>query len=267
MKYILLSPHLDDTTLSCGGLIAELTESGAEVVVLCIMAGDPPEPLPNTPLIQELHARWKAGDSPVSIRRQEEINANRRLGVEAGLIFLDLPDCIYRTYDGSALYPDGEAIFGTPHPDDPAHAYLQKQTLPDDAWVVAPAGVGNHVDHQIVRDWALAVVPAERLLLYEDYPYAHDSDQINLIASQLDLKPQTKTITPQAFQAKYEAILCYASQISTFWRSDDELHTNLLHYMHRVAEGHPSSYKPLSVDRFLSVHKELAERYWQHQSK
>ena len=245
MRTIFLSPHLDDTTLSCGGWIADLVQAGESVEIWCIMAGDPPSPAPDTPLIRELHARWEAGQSPVIARRQEELDANQQHGTGQNVVFLRLPDCIYRTHQGEALYPDGDAIFGEPHPADPAHAYLQQQTLPADALIVAPAGVGNHVDHQIVRDWARRVVPPERLILYEDYPYAHASDQIDALAQALNLVPHIKKVSPSAFQAKFQAILCYASQISTFWRSSDELRANLRAYMERMA-GDGS----------------LAERYW-----
>jgi LmbE family N-acetylglucosaminyl deacetylase len=247
MQYIFLSPHLDDTTLSCGSWIADLVSAGEAVQIVCVMAGDPPSPLPNTPLIQELHARWDVGQSPVAVRRQEERDANHQLGTGKNVVFWELPDCIYRTHQGQALYPDGQAIFGEPHPNDPAYAYLKRQSLPSDAWIVAPAGIGNHADHQIVRNWARQTVPAERLIFYEDYPYAHASNQIETIAQAFNLMPNIKNVSPSAFQAKYHAILCYPSQISTFWRSDDELRVNLRDYMGRMA-GDGS----------------LAERYWHH---
>lgn len=243
MKYVFLSPHLDDTTLSCGGWIFDLVQSGADVTVCCVMAGEPLS-YPETPITQELHARWNVGESPVAVRRREEILANQRLGVDVKVDFWDIPDCIYR----QGLYPDGEAIFGAVHPDDPAHNALDQYALPSHAKIIAPAGIGNHVDHQIVRDWARKHVPAERLIFYEDYPYAHQSDQILAIAERLNWTSQVKNITQPAFQAKYEAILCYASQISTFWRSDDELRARLHDYMERMAGDGT-----------------LAERYWHNQ--
>lgn len=249
MKYVFLSPHFDDTTLSCGAWIADLIASGADVSVIVVMAGEPISPIPDTPLIQELHQRWDVGLSPVLVRQDEERHANQRLGLKAdNLTLMQLPDCIYRTFQGQALYPDGEAIFGSRHPDDPAFSSLRNDPLPDDAWIVAPMAVGNHVDHQTVKDWAIATVPPERLIFYEDYPYAHTSNQAFEIAEADGLSPKIRNVTQEAFQAKYEAILCYASQISTFWRSDAELRANLYDYMSRVAgEG------------------SIAERYWHNE--
>ena len=40
---IFLAPHLDDVVLSCGGQIFLETEAGNSVLVVTIMAGDPPQ--------------------------------------------------------------------------------------------------------------------------------------------------------------------------------------------------------------------------------
>lgn len=44
--------------------------------------------------------------------------------------------------------------------------------LPADAVVLAPAAVGGHIDHRLVREAALLSIAPERLVLYEDLPYA-----------------------------------------------------------------------------------------------
>ena len=41
MRWIYLSPHLDDAVFSAGGLIYEQTQAGTPVEIWTIMCGDP----------------------------------------------------------------------------------------------------------------------------------------------------------------------------------------------------------------------------------
>ena len=172
--HLFLSPHPDDAVLSCGGLIHQLTQKGEPVTILTVMAGDPPDPLPDTPLVRELHQRWKIGENPVAVRRQEDEAAARVLG--ARVEFLSIPDCIYRTAGGVGLYPVGDDdLFGDIHPDDPARALLLQTPMPhssDAGRIYVPLGVGNHVDHQLVVAWALEKLGGalDTVFFYEDYP-------------------------------------------------------------------------------------------------
>ncbi len=242
--HVFLSPHMDDTTLSCGGLIAHLNAQGEPVMVVNLMSGYPPDPLPESPLIRELHARWNAEDSPIDQRREEERQANSCLGVRS-LLFMDIPDCIYRTHNGIALYVNGDAdIFGTVHPHDPAPAQLSIITLPPNARIYAPLAIRGHVDHILVRDWAMRYVEPERLMLYEDYPYAENNTWREAALAVFDLKPHVVQVTSREFDYKCDAITCYASQISTFWHSTEQMRQRLHAYMTSVGQG------------------ALAERYW-----
>ena len=53
-----LSPHLDDAALSCGGQIAQATRQGRRVLIVTVMAGDPPMEAGNDYIVS-LHARWE----------------------------------------------------------------------------------------------------------------------------------------------------------------------------------------------------------------
>ncbi len=67
--HLFLSPHPDDAVLSCGGLIHQLTQKGEPVTILTVMAGDPPDPLPDTPLVRELHQRRSSRQNPCTSTR------------------------------------------------------------------------------------------------------------------------------------------------------------------------------------------------------
>lgn len=226
--HVFLSPHLDDAVLSCGATINKLVAEGERVHIITVMAGDAPTPAPDTPIVRELHQRWQ---TDYAARREEDICAAYRLRVSWQ--HLPLADCIYRTATQAdesemALYPTEESLFGTPHPQDPVLTALSFVPLPNAKAVYAPLGVGNHVDHQIVRDWSLHLVqssPTFALNLYQEYPYTDDTIKIEraLAFYRQPLSVQNVPVSEDDLQAKLDAISCYSSQISTFWADVDSM--------------------------------------------
>ncbi len=183
---LVLAPHFDDAAFSCGGNIRRQTAGGRRVVVVTVCAAPPSAPL--SPYAASLHRRWgaetgakQAALAMVARRRAEDEDALGLLGAEG--LYLDVPDCIYRTGpDGDWLYQSDAAIFGTVAPGDAAtadHIASALATLPGlsaRTRVLAPLAVGQHVDHQLVRA-AAGRAFAQRGLpprFYEDYPYAVD---------------------------------------------------------------------------------------------
>lgn len=242
-QHVFLSPHLDDAILSCGGLIHQLTTRGESVLIITLMAGDPPDPLPDTPLVRDLHTRWEIGENPVAIRREEDIHAAG--AVDAAVRHLTIPDCIYRTADSQPLYAHEQDLFGDVHNSDPARNALRGVVLPGDAMIYAPLGIGNHVDHQLVLQWILAHQPG-KLRFYEDYPY---SERMSRLLNTIGKFPKiiisdTIPIEAESFEAKCRAIAQYRSQLSTFWTDLDEMKQNVRQHMLKTGEGI------------------LAERYW-----
>ena len=172
MPWIYLSPHLDDVALSCGGLVAEQSQAGEEVSIWTLFAGDPPGgDLP--PFARTQHAMWGLGRDAMAVRREEDRRACARLG--ASPVHLWLPDCVYRRSpeDGRPLYPSEEVIFGPIHPQErPLVDELSRRlaaSLPSEAYLVCPLGVGGHVDHRLTR--AAAVGLGRALWYYAEVPY------------------------------------------------------------------------------------------------
>jgi LmbE family N-acetylglucosaminyl deacetylase len=236
-EHIYLSPHPDDVALSCGGTIFQQAHAGWSVAVVTIFAGSPPPGGPDSPLIRELHARWGAEADPPAVRRAEDTRALATLSPSIAVCHLDLLDCIYRLHPttGKPLYTTEEALFGPVHPDDPARGALRDLPRPDGAGVMlyAPLAVGGHVDHRIVRlvveEWGL---PHSQVRYYEDYPYVEQPDALEHalrddappgLAHRHDWQPQVTPLTSTALDAKVRAIVCYRSQISTFWGDIEEM--------------------------------------------
>lgn len=256
--HLFLSPHLDDAVLSCGGTIHQLTASGEPVTVLTTMAGDPPDPLPDTPIVADLHQRWQAGYSPVAVRRREDEQACAMLGAQ--IVHFSLGDCVYRLSDAGdprvALYPDEDSLWGDIHPLDPAPGVLRQSAVPNNpppSALYVPVGSRHHVDHRIVRDWGLwlhAQNPRGILFLYEEYPYESDAT-MELERALAFFRPRQLSLEPRPLSeadvdAKLEAIACYESQISTFWPSLTDMAAKTRESMLAAGNGH-------SVERFWRI--------------
>lgn len=78
---VLFSPHPDDETLACGGLVARKSRAGARLQVVFISDGS------------RSHAHRMAPGELAVLRRREAVAALRVLGVaEEQIVFLDFPD-------------------------------------------------------------------------------------------------------------------------------------------------------------------------------
>ncbi len=218
--HIFLSPHFDDAVYSCGGTIHQFTQRGDTVLIITVMGGDPPDPLPDTPIVRDLHQRWGAGPTPVSVRREEDYAAAAILGAAVTHI-RDIPDCVYRTANSVPLYPDESSLWNNVHPSDPAIEMLENRfNYKALTHFYVPLAVGGHVDHLIVRDWALD--QPFSVILYEDYPYSEQPGAVEAALTELPSargqRLATVLLTEADIAAKIEAAKAYRSQISTFWQ-------------------------------------------------
>lgn len=224
MNWIFLSPHLDDVVLSCGGLIAELVNSGHKAAVWTICAGDPPA-APLSPLALELHQRWGFGTDAVERRREEDRRSCEWLG--AAVKHFDIPDCIYRlnTQTGEPLIPTNDDLFQPlPPVEFPLADSIRlrlKSMLPQDVQLVSPMALGNHIDHHLTRRAAEGLgIP---LLYYPDYPYSVDAPFENGGKPPMELENFVQMVSHEGFIRWVEAIGLHTSQISTFWGTLEEM--------------------------------------------
>ena len=226
-----LSPHFDDVVLSCGGQIYERTRRGERVAVLTVCAAPPPTQL--SPFAAGLHARWSAQGR---FDRAAEDRAALAV-LNAKPIHLTIHDCIYRrSASGEWLYDSEEDIFGElsalePTPAAAIAAELARTApLVPGAEVFAPAAIGNHVDHRLVRavadQWSNSANEL-RFFHYADYPYA---------ASKAVAPGRMIALSDSARQAKIEALRQYRSQLSTFWKDESAMAEEVSRWAERVFE-------------------------------
>ncbi len=230
------SPHSDDATLGCGGLLANGAAASSRVVTVFAGPASPDEQL--TPFARELHRRWQDEADPMALRRQEDRCALAALGC-AG-IWWEYQDAIYR----HPAYDSEEHIFG-PLADEAA---LEDELLSRCASAVGvggaavalfPLAVGHHVDHQLLARVGRSLLQAGRhVAFYEDLPYAAWEGGPQKVLSTIEVKlvPQIVDVTA-AWETKVAAVSCYASQFSSLDRPGRTLQQILTDYAASLLPG------------------------------
>lgn len=184
---VVLSPHLDDAALSCGGLIAHAARrTEVTVATLFTEAGGAPYTLSARrylnqvgadsaqALYQQRRAEDRAALEPKSITcihagltealfRRRPIRTTRRLAAHL------LPELahiypVYRLHLTSGRIAPADA--GTLQD---ADDFIQQVADSDRHLLVAPLGVGGHVDHVLAR--SAAERSGARVVYYSDFPY------------------------------------------------------------------------------------------------
>lgn len=240
-RHIVLSPHLDDAALSCGGLIARLTATGERVLVVNICSGSPPSHTAFSPFAQTLHQRWGLPPSAVvAHRRVEDAAALGVLGADA--LLLPALDAIYRRPDA---YADEQSLFATPVADDPLTdvvatliATLIKR-YPRATFYV-PLAVGMHVDHQLVFSAATTSLRAAAIhfACYEDFPYARQPSAVEQRLAMIGRELYTPRYIPldeTLLQAKIRAISAYSSQLGVLFGDAAAMPAAVTEYAARIA--------------------------------
>ena len=176
-------------------------------------------------------------DDVVDAAAAGEVVARRRVEderfayfAEASVVFLDLPDAVFRGYEGD------DQLLGPVRPDDDTPVSILRREIArlEPQSVYLPLAVGNHVDHQLCRDVGVSllaeprqwVMPgpewAGKVVFYEDFPYAWwtsfnsladlPEDALGGIPDGVHLTPRYADITDQ-LERKVRGIALYESQI------------------------------------------------------
>ncbi|MBT3187861.1 MAG: hypothetical protein HN736_00885 [Anaerolineae bacterium] len=221
MRWIYLSPHLDDAIFSCGGIIFEQRKAGISVEIWNWMSGIPSADMPLSYLARSVHAEWGLASAKevLDCRLAEDHLAVKR--VDASSRYFDFLDCIYR-HDklSSPLYTDD--IFVPPHKADDALVpqiakRMQENLHPDDV-VVCPLTIGNHPDHVIVRRAAEEM--GRPLLYYADIPYAlWYPEQLAEITE--DVEAEIYSVSEEGLRVWQEAASAYATQLTVLFGGEE----------------------------------------------
>jgi LmbE family N-acetylglucosaminyl deacetylase len=166
---LFLSPHLDDVVFSCGGLAACLADAGWRTVLATAFTRSV-VPATGFALACQLDKGLPPEVDYMALRRAEDLAAAEHLGFDE-VLWLDLPEAPHRGYGSpselfAALREDDAVV----EPLAACFAHLVEKCAPD--LVLAPQGLGGHVDHRQVIAAVLRAAPLPRTAFYRDTPYA-----------------------------------------------------------------------------------------------
>jgi LmbE family N-acetylglucosaminyl deacetylase len=213
-------------------------------------------------LTTELVEAKMAGDLMATRRLEDERYA---YFAEASIVFLDLPDAVFRGYEGD------EQLLAAPRADDraPVDLLVKEIARLEPQKVYLPLGVGDHVDHQLVREVGVALLELGRrwvmpgpeyagiVTYYEDFPYAWWNDfrrLEELPAGALEGLPANVGLTPEyaditeTVERKIQGLTLYESQLDRLFGGRDQMGDAVRGFGTKVASlgGLPG----------------FAERYW-----
>jgi LmbE family N-acetylglucosaminyl deacetylase len=231
------------------------------------------ESLAGQPVIDDLPTQGAVlTDEVVDSAAAGEIMAKRRLEderfslfAEASVVFLDLPDAVFRGYEGD------DELLAAPRDDDAAPYEILRREIDrlEPQKLYLPLGVGNHVDHQLCRDVGVRLLAEGRrwvmpgpdyagiVTFYEDFPYAWWSDFGRLadlppgvfddLPSDVAISPEFADISDQ-LERKITGISIYESQMNRLFGGTSDMARQVRAYARKVA--------------LLGGTGGTAERYW-----
>lgn len=213
-RIIVFSSHLDDAVLSMGSLIDYLAINDIKIQIVTVFTECSNV---SSPSIKRLLSRDNFSDSDTyfSLRREEDKKALAELKIDH-TIHLGYVDAAWRIADADeALYPDYQLVAIKPQ-DELLHKELVMDfkkligSIPKTA-VFGPLSMGNHVDHQIVRNAVNEAFP--HAIFYQDFPYSAIHENENSFITQKKLHSME---WKGSYEAKKRAIFQYKTQLKSF---------------------------------------------------
>jgi LmbE family N-acetylglucosaminyl deacetylase len=231
---IVLSPHLDDAALSCGALMIHAARrTSVTVATFFTEAGQPPYTLSARRYLHQVGAR--SAQALFQQRQVEDRAALEPMGIKC--VHIGLADALFRRRP----HPEPQSLRGRLLPE-LTHVYpiyrvhitsgkiaaADVGTLRDvcdtvqllagsgPSLVLAPMGVGSHVDHVLVR--SAAERSGARLVYYSDFPY---NQRARLPESMIQRKGLMETQWCEVTLAKANLIQAYKTQVQALFQGGD----------------------------------------------
>jgi LmbE family N-acetylglucosaminyl deacetylase len=206
------------------------------------------ESLAGQPVIDDLSTQGAVlTDEVIDAAAAGDLMARRRIEderfayfAEASVVFMDLPDAVFRGYEGD------DQLLGAPRPDDTTPYDLLRREIErlEPQKVYLPLGVGGHVDHQLCRDVGVNLLNESRrwvmpgpeyagtVVFYEDFPYAWwndfnrledlGADVVDSLPSEVSIFPTYADIGDQ-IERKVTGISLYRSQLDRLFDGTREM--------------------------------------------
>jgi LmbE family N-acetylglucosaminyl deacetylase len=228
MRWIYISPHLDDAIYSAGGLIYEQVQAGTPVEIWTIMSKIP-ERVKLSSYAKAIHQRWvtNSAEESFQVRRAENEKASAILGAQNR--YLGFVDSIYRTGEGGhPLYTSSFLRIREEEKDLPRQIAetVSKYLYPDDK-LICPLALGGHVDHIIVRK-AVGQLGLKPFYM-ADIPYLLDAPY-SLWTTKIGMKKSVYAISKIGLQVWLKAINAYSSQLEMEFKTTEQMEKSMTAY-------------------------------------
>ena len=229
---LFLSPHLDDVAFSCGGTLARLAQKGWTTHLATVFTRSVLNPT-GFALACQLDKGLEADVDYMALRRDEDQRFAEKAGA-ADLHHLDLPEAPHRGYASvRALFADVQAEDGVGEDVRARLARLIEGVYPD--LLLAPQGIGGHVDHVQVIRGVLALENRPPTAWYRDTPYAirfPDAPPSDLLPEGLRERPKN---IKAALQTKLDATAAYETQLGFQFGGEKAMRAALRDFAHAEA--------------------------------
>ena len=231
LPLIVLAPHLDDAALSCGALmIHAASHTSVTVVTFFTQASQRPHTLSARRYLHQVGTQ--NAELLYQQRRQEDRAALEPIGITC--VHARLPEALFRRRPrqegrsslGARLLPELDHVYpvyrahitaGRIAADDAGtlrqvREIIQHMAGSAQGVVLAPLGVGKHVDHVLVR--TAAERSGARVVYYSDFPYnqRHPVDCEFVRRNRL-----VETRWSRLIEAKAELVRVYGTQVQALF--------------------------------------------------
>lgn len=218
MRTVILSPHFDDAAVSCCDHVFRWLRGGHPTTVLTIFTSF------RTGIVAEhmrgMMAKMGIGTIDELERRRADEDVRAMLSMAAEWRHLGYVDGVFRVHDGDLLYGDFRALCSgkVSVQDDPLIDAIAARLREFRKWqrVVVPLGVGQHVDHVIVRSAAERCFEPCQLHYYVDFPYARNP--LRWRPRHLLAVARSRRSFAWTSEGKREVLRCYETQMPFLFR-------------------------------------------------
>ena len=239
---IVLSPHLDDATLSLGGLIAKSTHSADSPIIATVFSGTPKVA---TSTVWDTKSGFKNSNEAMTTRLSENNDSAYILNSQVvNMGYLD------NEYRGNTATTSLENKIAT----DIIKLIRSHDTSTSSMEVYGPAvfpGNVSHVDHAILHDAYMDAISQYKprgivtFFIYEDFPYAKEAgvpktDITKTLRSnepQFSYAPIYIPLTKYIVSVKEDAIKAYGSQLTAMAVNKVDIASSSLNWMNSRCNG------------------------------
>lgn len=229
MKINILSPHIDDAAYGLALTISRCVNSKIPVTII------------NCFTVTKWAIRFVSKDiNEVSLlRKKEDAECYKTFNTPIDIINLDLIDAPLRNgyiFQSQPFQPNEYEL---------VEELKKKLETSQDAILLCPLGIGNHIDHAICREAVVQLYTKMKVLFFEDLPYANRISEAEIFAQIKDLEERLKVRLVHRIDGlqnctinKEQLIRLYKTQINDEICSEIIAHMNTLSGERLWGEAH-----------------------------